>query len=1399
VSPAASLPTEAWDRLEQVLARFEGAWCAGQRPLIEDHLIGAGDERLVLLEELAHAEVELRAHAGESVRVEEYLRRFPELAADPRAALQLIRAEYELRWRAGSQVNAEEYRQRFPQYATSLEELLAVRPPTAACAAPIPTTVGETPASGQTGSERVPRAEVGPALVGYETLGELGHGGMGIVYKVRDTRRQAVVALKTLQRLDGAALYRFKREFRAVADLAHPNLVTLYELRGEGAAWFFTMEFVEGVDFLTHVCPRPAHGTPGPADPSSVSLARLRQGLHQLAEGVLALHGAGVLHRDIKPSNVLVTRSGRVVLLDFGLAAELTAEGQHQSAEGGVVGTVAYMAPEQAAGLPVSAASDWYSVGVMLFQALTGTLPFRGAPLKILRDKQLKDPQAPSTLAPNVPQDLDALCVELLRRDPQLRPAGAEVVRRIGSSLGPGREFAPAAPGPPQRGLFIGRERHLESLAQAFGSLARGRAAVIFLHGRSGIGKSALAAHFLDNIAASGDVVVLSGRCFERESVPYKALDSIVDALSRYLSHLPLTEAQELLPRDTLQLARLFPVLRRVEAIARPPARALDLPDPHELRRRAFAALRELLGRLGERRSLVLFIDDLQWGDVDSAALLGDLLRPPDPPTLLLLGCYRTEEVGRSPCLKLLLQPGSIDASAVDLAELAVERLTRLEVQTLVCKLLGVEDIAVTRLAEVIGRESDGNPFFVYELALYAQADQQRPGHPLSGQEITLDEVLWARIQRMPPNARRVLELVAVSGRPLAQALACQAAGLASGDWGPLAVLRSGRLIRGTGVADDEEVETFHDRIRETVAARLGPEEVRAHHRRLADALQSSSRTDPEILAVHFHGAGEPEQAGRLYARAAEEASTALAFDRAARLYRLAMELAPPGSQDQPELRRKLGNALANAGRGAEAARAFLAAAQEAGAPEALDFQRRAAEQFLRAGYVDEGVKTLQAILGMVGMRMAPTSRRALLSLLVLRLRLWFRGLRYRERDASQVPSEELLRIDLCWAATVGMTVADNVHGTAFQVRHLLLALRAGEPYRVALALGMEAGLSAIPGGRSQARALELQRKAIALAERIRNPHALAVATVMGGATRAWLVGRWRETREMADRAETILREQCTGVAWELTTSQVFSLAARAWLGEWSDHTRRIPSLLKEAKDRGDIYAASTIPLLTYSHVSHLLAGQRERARDEIATAIRQWSHRGFHLQHYWAMFGEVETALYLRDGGHARAIFASQWPGVYHSFLLRVQTIRLFTWHLRGRTALGAAGMRRSAREKGTMAQLLREAEHDARRIEREKMAWATPLASLLRAGVAALRGKREEVLQLLASAASGFDTAEMALFAAAARWRHGRYADGMQGRTSFQAAEEWMRGENVQNPARIVDMLIPGFPVQG
>ena len=404
----------------------------------------------------------------------------------------------------------------------------------------------------------------------FELCRCLGQGGFGIVYEALDRERGARVALKLLRVADAAALYRFKREFRTLADVAHPNLVALDELFTDGNHWFFTMELVNGqplVEYVrcvprlaaaavplgmseaeteTAVQPGASNATPVPQSvvPGAVDEVRLRAAFAQLVAALVAIHRLGIVHRDIKPSNVLVTSEGRVVVLDFGLAAELTSDA---TPVGSLAGTPGYMAPEQALGQTPTPASDWYSVGVMLYEALTGRLPFTGTPFEILLAKQ-QSPSIADTATVAAPELL-TLSVALLDPNISRRPNAEEIMRCLKDDAAVRLETQPHRPIPTTS--LIGRDTHLRALAGAFETASSGRSVIVFMPGHAGVGKSALIRRFVEELRQrSPSAVVLSGRCHERESLPYKAVDGLVDQLARYLQGLSAIEVARLLPRD---------------------------------------------------------------------------------------------------------------------------------------------------------------------------------------------------------------------------------------------------------------------------------------------------------------------------------------------------------------------------------------------------------------------------------------------------------------------------------------------------------------------------------------------------------------------------------------------------------------------------------------------------------------------------------------------------------------------------------------------------------------------------------------------------------------------------------------------------------------------------------
>jgi eukaryotic-like serine/threonine-protein kinase len=813
-----------------------------------------------------------------------------------------------------------------------------------------------------------------------------------------------------------------------------------------------------------------------------------------------------------------------------------------------------------------------------------------------------------------------------------------------------------------------------------------------------------------------------------------------------------------------------------------------------------------MLRRLAEKRPLVLFIDDLQWGDLDSAALLGELLRPPDPPPLLLISSYRSDDVETSPFLRAFLRLRK-SSSPVKAFDLTVGELSPEESQELALALLGKERGISKMRAEMIVQEAGGSPFFIDELVRHLENGAEPTyitGTLKLGPEIknsTLDHVIQARVSQLPAEARCLLEVLAVAGKPLKRSLARQAAQMTQGldtkghsidEHKTVTLLRAGRLVRVRSSEEGDRIETYHDRIRETVVAHLSEQALRSHHQHLAWVLESSEDADPERLMVHFHGAGDDEKAAGYAVKAAEQAARALAFEQAARLYRFALDagakaedLKPEQEAERRSLRVKLGDALANAGRGAEAAREYLAAAEGMQAAEALELQRRAAEQFLITGHVDEGLPVVRTVLEKVGLKMPQTPVLSLLTLLLQRAILKLCGLNYRERDAKLIPTEDLIRMDTCWSIALGLSVVDLINGFSFQTRFTIFALKSGESHRIAKGIACEAGYLSVSGGRKKKDTDRLLQKTKAFAEHINQPYERGLALLVEEFT-AYFRGCWKQAVECGKQAEEILSERCTGVRWELNNTRLYMLESLFFLGEIKELSHRLPALLKEAQGRSDVYMEIYLRTLG-AHRVDLAADEPEAARQEALQAISKWSHQGFHFPHWWVVVVDVATALYCGDGVTAWRLLDEKWPEMTRSFFYRIQLTFIYSLHLHAFAALAAAaaGHQRDS--------LLKIAFRDVQRIEREKMPWGEPIARLIRAGAAMVGGKKEEAIEHLSLAEKGFESTDMALYCAATRRRKGELIGGAQGETLIEAANKWMLEQNIKNPARMTDMLVP------
>jgi hypothetical protein len=492
----------------------------------------------------------------------------------------------------------------------------------------------------------------------YHLIRELGRGGMGVVYLGRDLRLDMDVAIKFRGVIHSDATLWLKREFRAVASLRHRNLVELYELvvQEQDRSVYFTMEYLPGLDPRRWVERRPRKHNEAPAteattrsasalheartDPSLAAAAppddsgpaslvreiplvdfgRVRGVLAQLAEGLAFLHSRGVIHRDVKPSNAICSGTS-IKLLDFGLALERRRQTE-ELRETRVVGTAAYLAPEYIERLAVSPAMDVYALGVLAFELITGAPPFAGS-LHVLSRLHRKGvvPRA-SSLNPAVPHDLDVLIERMLAIDPGARPTALQIANALS-----GTQSHPQLARRVQR--FVGREAELARIAARIADPApRGR--LVLVRGESGVGKSALIDEAVGR-ARGWDTPIWRGRCDERERVPYRAFDAIIDDLATELAGDPRL-AREL--DHAGALGRVFPVLGPlIEPELGAEAPAADLRVERE---RALLGMTQLFRDLMRAPRGIAVIDDLQWADEDSLELLALLVERVGKPLTVL-------------------------------------------------------------------------------------------------------------------------------------------------------------------------------------------------------------------------------------------------------------------------------------------------------------------------------------------------------------------------------------------------------------------------------------------------------------------------------------------------------------------------------------------------------------------------------------------------------------------------------------------------------------------------------------------------------------------------------------------------------------------------------------------
>jgi hypothetical protein len=717
-------------------------------------------------------------------------------------------------------------------------------------------------------------------LGSYRILARLGRGGIGVVYRARDERSGREVAIKTVRLPAKGALLSLRREIHTLSRIRHPGVVEILEQGGAGEdpPWY-AMELVEGETLAEYLA-----RSVNPTDEVLAIVSRLCATLG-------LLHASGVVHRDLSPRNIMVRGDGTPVLVDFGFALASGASPVAREVlewEAMPAGTLLYMAPEQIVGEVSDARADLYSLGCILYEALTGRPPFSGnSAAEIISGHLSGDPAPPRQLVSALPAALEGLVLRLLAKRPRDRLAYADELEQAlrdrpvgGSSAGP------SSRGYLYRASLVGRADAMAVLDEQIRRCVEGQGGLSLVVGESGAGKTRFALEVASRARRSGFKVVL-GTCTGGSLEPLKPL---LKAVAERCQRLGKEETKRLLgPRGRL-LAEHEPVLEGV-----PGFRELPVPPPlpgEAARVRLLDTLVHTLGGLAALGPVLLILDDLQWADELSLALLGQLSTgffEKNP--VVVLGTYREEE----------MEPEK--GERLQRAPVGLVRLSKLDdgaVGAMIAEMLGT-DAPPDGIAELVAAQAGGNPFFVVEYLRTALAEGRlvrrrgcwwlTPAPEADGQPLPMPEavreLVLRRLGRLSPAAQELADLAAVLGRQfegerlLAAARAAAPAtpsqdGLRSdAEMSALVELVSGQVLEP---AEPGQYRFVHDKLREIAYERIDPERRQALHRAAATTFEEAQPGGSDLgltyaaLAAHFGLGGQHRKSLHYLERAADRA-----------------------------------------------------------------------------------------------------------------------------------------------------------------------------------------------------------------------------------------------------------------------------------------------------------------------------------------------------------------------------------------------------------------------------------------------------------------------------------------------------------------------------------------------
>jgi tetratricopeptide (TPR) repeat protein len=722
----------------------------------------------------------------------------------------------------------------------------------------------------------------------------LGEGGKKKVYLAHDTLldRDVAFALIKTEKLDDATRLRVTREAQAMGRLGdHPNIVTIHDMGEHEGQPYIVLPVMSGGDVEGLIEKAHEHHLP---IAQTVSIAKA------VCRGLEFAHSKGIIHRDLKPGNVWLSADGTAKIGDFGLAVAVDLSRLTQS--GMMVGTVAYMPPEQAMGGKVTNKADLYSLGAMLYEMVTGRPPFIGDDsIAIIGQHINTPPVSPTWHRADLPPALETLILQLLEKDPEKRPESAAVVLQALEAIEAGKvkeEPSREAPteNPLYRRVFVGREPELKQLQSAFEGAMSGQGALMMVMGEPGIGKTALCEQLSTYVTLRGGRTLV-GHCYEEGSLslPYLAF---VEALRSYVLSRETRDLRRELGTGAADIARIVSEVREKLKVEPKPSES-----PEEERYRLMQAVTSFLTNAATVQPLLVVLEDLHDSDKGTLEMLTHVSRNLSGARLLIVGTYRDVEVDRT---------HPLSAALAELRRVAtfnrvlLRGLNADEVRRMLESI--VRQDVPWGLAEAVHRQTEGNPLFVQEVVRYLVEEgliSREEGHwKATTLEMSIPEglrdVVGKRLSGLSQECNRILNIASVIGREFRLAVLQKVADVSDDEL--FAALEE---AKGTAVVEERSMvgaavtyRFTHAFFRQTLYEEIiAPRRIRLHQqvgKALEEVYEKRLEEHATELAEHFSYSSDPADLSKAVSygeMAAQRALAVYAYSEAVRLLEQALKV----------------------------------------------------------------------------------------------------------------------------------------------------------------------------------------------------------------------------------------------------------------------------------------------------------------------------------------------------------------------------------------------------------------------------------------------------------------------------------------------------------------------------